>query len=102
MTRRLQPPAEPIRLSSALCSREDAAAAFFLATLLRFPPRLVAYSYLSAEMGSSRDAFSAGQIPKKRPTPVATLKPAITDQRGTVEGRLGTNVRMARLSSRPP
>ena len=37
-------------------------------------------------------------MPKKRPTLVATVKPATTLQSGTVEGRLGTKVRVARLS----
>src|SRR4051812_5455841 len=61
----------------------------------------VHHSYLSAAMGSRREALRAGQIPKKRPTLVATLKPAITDHKGTVDGRLGTKVRIAPLRSQP-
>lgn len=37
-------------------------------------------------MGSRHDAFTAGQMPKKRPTLVATVKPAITGHNGTVDG----------------
>src|SRR5947199_10659271 len=59
------------------------------------------YSWRSAAMGSSRAAFSAGHNPKKRPTLVATLKPATTDHSGTVEGRLGTKVRMVSERSQP-
>src|ERR1039458_2537793 len=64
-------------------------------------PKRAGYSYLKAAMGSRRAAFSAGQRPKKRPTLVATLNPAITLHSGTVEGRLGTKVRMATESSQP-
>src|SRR5271165_4308459 len=59
------------------------------------------YSYRSAAIGSSRAAFKAGHNPKNSPTLTATLKPATTDHIGTVEGRLSTRVRIARLSSQP-
>src|ERR1051326_7012289 len=59
------------------------------------------YSYRSAAIGSSRAAFSAGHMPKNRPVPVATVNPVITLHIGTVDGRLGTKVRIARLSSQP-
>src|SRR5260370_40367526 len=59
------------------------------------------YSCRKAAMGSRRAAFNAGQMPKKRPMLVATVKPATTDQTGTLEGRLGTKVRIARLNSQP-
>ncbi len=52
-------------------------------------------------MGSRRDAFSAGQRPKKRPTLVVTVNPAMMDRRGTAEGKPKTKVRIARLSSQP-
>ena len=58
------------------------------------------YSYRRAVMGSSLAAFRAGQRPKYRPTLVETTNPATTDQRGTVDGRLGTRARMRTLSSR--
>src|SRR5262249_13784782 len=61
----------------------------------------VSHSYRKAAMGSSRDAFSAGHIPKKSPMLVPTVKPATTDHTGTVEGRLGMNVRIVTLSSQP-
>jgi hypothetical protein len=48
-------------------------------------------------MGSRREAFTAGQRPKKRPILTETIKPAIADQRGTAEGRTGTKVRIRKL-----
>ena len=63
--------------------------------------RNVLYSWRKAAIGSRRAAFTAGQRPKNRPTLVATLNPATTLHSGTVEGRLGTKVRMATESSQP-
>ena len=51
-----------------------------------------AYSYRKATMGSRREAFKAGHMPKNRPMLMETTRPATTDQTGTVEGRLGTKV----------
>jgi hypothetical protein len=48
-------------------------------------------------MGSRREAFTAGQRPKKRPILTETTKPTITDQTGTVEGRDGTKARIRKL-----
>src|SRR5215470_2170986 len=64
-------------------------------------PGLDGYSYRRATIGSRRAALRAGQRPKNSPTLTATTKPVMTDQRGTVEGRLGTRLRMARLSNHP-
>ena len=52
------------------------------------------YSYRNAAMGSRRAAFNAGHRPKNRPTLVATANPAAADHSGTVEGRLGTRMRI--------
>jgi hypothetical protein len=48
-------------------------------------------------MGSRREALMAGHRPKKRPILTETIKPAIADQRGTVEGRDGTRARIRKL-----
>src|SRR5208337_116158 len=50
---------------------------------------LTFHSYRNATMGSRREAFTAGQRPKKRPMLTDTIKPAIADQRGTAEGKEG-------------
>jgi hypothetical protein len=39
----------------------------------------------------------AGHRPKKRPMLTETIKPTIADQRGTLEGRDGTKVRIRKL-----
>ena len=76
---------------------EAASCEFHIAPIVR--PRN--YSWRSAAMGSRRAAFTAGHMPKNSPRLVDMAKPATTLHRGTVEGRLGTNVRIARLSSYP-
>src|ERR1017187_6819044 len=65
------------------------------------PTEMGRHSWRKAAMGSRRAAFTAGQRPKNRPTLVATPNPATTLHSGTVEGRLGTNVRIATESSQP-
>jgi hypothetical protein len=45
-------------------------------------------------MGSRREAFIAGHIPKNKPILTEAANPKMTDQRGTVEGRTGTKVRI--------
>ena len=45
-------------------------------------------------MGSRREAFMAGHIPKNKPMLTEATKPMTTAQRGTVEGRTGTRVRI--------
>src|SRR5208337_494966 len=62
---------------------------------------LTFHSYRNATMGSRREAFTAGQRPKKRPMLTDTIKPAIADQRGTAEGKEGTRVRISKLSVYP-
>jgi len=55
------------------------------------------HSYRKATMGSRRAAFIAGQRPKKRPMATDTTNPVTTDHIGTVEGRVGTRVRITKL-----
>src|SRR6266487_1420226 len=59
------------------------------------------YSYLSASIGSRRAAFTAGHIPKIKPTAHDTKNPSNTAHKGITEGSVGASCLRARLTTQP-
>jgi hypothetical protein len=53
----------------------------------RSAKRVPDYSYLSASIGSSRDARIAGKMPKKMPTTAEKLMPRAKDHQGRKTGK---------------
>src|SRR5262249_56351193 len=51
-----------------------------------WPPAPSPYSYLSASIGSSRDALNAGYMPKKMPTDAEKPRPIANDHHGSEIG----------------
>jgi hypothetical protein len=50
----------------------------------------VDYSYLSASIGSRREAFTAGYMPKKMPTAAEKPRPSANDHQGSDTGKPDT------------
>src|SRR5215470_7640310 len=67
-----------------------------------------AYSYLSASIGSSRDALTAGYIPKNSPTDAEKPSPSANDHHGSEIGNPATRCTShprpapSAMPSRPP
>lgn len=100
--------AEEIRAVSNIQSKRLVAAradGYLLASRCRFlplngvgsDPKIEGYSYLRQSIGSSRDAFVAGQTPNINPTPIDTVNPVTTAHMGIEAGSAGTRSMMMLL-----